>query len=122
LEEAVIVGHKEAAEHLMKRLHVVAKHAVAINRQTCIGRHLGAAAVLLGRPDEALTYYAQAMELARKLRFRPEIALIRLLQAELILDHYPAERETAKEYLEFAIAEFREMKMTSSLERALRRT
>jgi len=123
LEETVMVGHKEAAELLMKRLDKVAMHAVAINRLTCIGRHLDAAAAMLGLPDEARTYYNQAMEVAQKLRFRPEIALIRLQQTELmvrpesLLRHDPAERATAREYLDFAITEFREMKMQPSMRR-----
>ena len=55
-----------------------------------------------------------------KIRFRPEIALTRLELAELLLEHYPDERDTAIEHLDFAIGEFREMKMQPSLERALR--
>ena len=55
-----------------------------------------------------------------RLRFRPEIALIRLDLAELLLEHYPDERGAAIEHLDFAISEFREMKMQPSLERALR--
>jgi hypothetical protein len=85
-----------------------------------IGRHLGAAASFLGRPEETRTYYAQALEVGGKLRFRPEIALTRLQIAELLLGHYPDERPAAMEHLDFAIAEFREMKMQPSLERALR--
>ena len=54
------------------------------------------------------------------MRFRPEIALTRLELAELLLEHYPDERATAIEHLDFAIGEFREMKMQPSLERALR--
>ena len=41
--------------------------------------------------------------------------------AELLLDHYPAEKADAIEHLDFAIGEFREMKMQPSLEKALRR-
>jgi hypothetical protein len=40
--------------------------------------------------------------------------------AELLLEHYPAEKKGALEHLDFAIKEFREMKMQPSLERALR--
>jgi hypothetical protein len=54
------------------------------------------------------------------LRFRPEIALIRLDLAELLLEHYPDERAEAIEHLDFAIAELRDMKMQPALERALR--
>lgn len=52
------------------------------------------------------------------MRFRPEIALTRFQLAELILDLYPKERDEAKEHLDFAIDEFREMKMQPSLEKA----
>jgi hypothetical protein len=55
------------------------------------------------------------------MRFRGELALSRLQLAELLLDHYPDEKAEALEHLDFAIKEFREMKMQPSLERALRR-
>src|SRR5207244_5576274 len=84
-----------------------------------VARLLGDASVLLNRPDEARDYYNQALEVCQKVRFRPEIALTRLGLAELLLDHYPDERAAAIEHLDFAIAEFREMKMQPSLERAL---
>jgi hypothetical protein len=48
------------------------------------------------------------------------LALTRLELAELLLDDYPEERVAATEHLDFAIAEFRGMKMQPSLERALR--
>ena len=54
------------------------------------------------------------------MRFRPEAALIRLQLAELLLEHTPQERTEAQEHLDLAIAEFRDMKMQPSLERALR--
>jgi hypothetical protein len=77
--------------------------------------------MLLGRPDEARGYYQQAIEVCEKVRFRPELALTRLSLAELLLDHYPDEHDAAIEHLDFAIAEFREMKMQPALERALGR-
>ena len=40
--------------------------------------------------------------------------------AELLLEHYPDEKNEALERLDFAIAKFREMKMQPPLERALR--
>ena len=40
--------------------------------------------------------------------------------AELLLDHCPAEKKEVLDRLDFAIKEFREMKMQPSLERALR--
>ena len=54
------------------------------------------------------------------MRFRPELALTRLQLAELLLEYYPNEKAEALEHLDFAIKEFREMKMQPSLERALR--
>jgi hypothetical protein len=39
--------------------------------------------------------------------------------AELLFEHYPDEAAEAQEHLDFAIAEFREMKMQPALERAL---
>jgi hypothetical protein len=60
------------------------------------------------------------LKAASKMRFRPEVALTRLQLAELLLEHYPKERVEALEHLDFAIAEFRDMKMQPSLERALR--
>jgi hypothetical protein len=74
----------------------------------------------LNRPAEAREYYASALEYCAKLGFRPEIALIHLDLAELLLDHYPDARDAAIEHLDFAIAELRNMKMQPALERALR--
>jgi hypothetical protein len=54
------------------------------------------------------------------MRFRPEIALTRLQLAALLLKNYPEEKADASEHLDFAIKEFREMKMQPSLERALK--
>jgi len=47
--------------------------------------------------------------------------ITREAQAELLLDHYPAERAEAIKHLDFAIGELRDMKMQPSLERALKR-
>ncbi len=40
--------------------------------------------------------------------------------AELLLEHYPKEKADALAHLDFAINEFRDMKMQPSLERALK--
>ena len=39
---------------------------------------------------------------------------------ELLLEHYPEEKSEALGHLDFAIGEFRDMKMQPSLERALK--
>jgi uncharacterized protein (DUF924 family) len=54
------------------------------------------------------------------MKFWPELALTRLQLVELLLEHYPKEKSEAIAHLDVAIAEFRDMKMQPSLERALR--
>ncbi len=87
----------------------------------CIGRSVGAAAALLGEPEQARGYYLEAIAACEQIRHRPELVLTRLQLAELLLEHYPDERAEAMEHLDFAIRECRDMKMQPSLERALRR-
>jgi hypothetical protein len=122
-ETSILVRDFAITAALERRLAPVADH-LAEGRLNCvdvsIGRLCGEAAVLLGRPDEARDFYAQGLGVCEKVRFRPEIALIRLGLAELLLEHYPDERGAAIEHLDFAIAELRDMKMQPALERALR--
>jgi tetratricopeptide (TPR) repeat protein len=120
LESAVIVGHRQAAELLLKRLNVPGLYTTGVSFPTCIIRHLGGAAALLERYDEARKYYQEAIKVCTEMPFRPELALSRLQLAEMLLEHYPDEKKEALEHLDFAIKEFREMKMQPSLERALR--
>ena len=84
-------------------------------------RLLGDAAVMLGRSEKARDHYEQAITACEAIAHRPELALTRAHLAELLLDHYPDEHDAAIEHLDFAIAEFREMKMQPALERALGR-
>jgi tetratricopeptide (TPR) repeat protein len=84
----------------------------------CPDRFLGAAAAMLGDRTAAAAHYQRALEAAEQLRVRPEIALTRLQIAELLLDG-SADEQQAAEHLDFAIEEFRAMKMQPSLERAL---
>jgi len=120
LQAAVLAGHQRAAELLLRRFTGSKIVTSGLWVATCTGRHLGAAAALLGRPDEARSHYREALKVATELKFRPEVALTHLQLAELLLEHYPKERAEALEHLDFAIAEFRDMKMQPSLERALR--
>ncbi len=120
LETADLLEDKESAPILSAPLSVVAHLATGSLAYTCPARHLGAAAALLGEPAKARSYYQQALEACAKIGFRPEIALTRLQLAELVLERYPDERAEAMEHLDFAIGEFRDMKMQPSLERALR--
>jgi len=120
LEAVVLAGHRQAAELLLHRLAGSRIITSGLWNTTCLGRHLGAAALLLGRPDEARKYYQEAIKACTEIKFRPELALTRLQLAELLLEHYPDEKKEALEHLDFAIKEFQDMKMQPSLERALR--
>jgi N-acetylneuraminic acid mutarotase len=64
-------------------------------------------------------HQALRLDWATSIRFRPEIALTRLALAELLIRGSPMEQSEAQEHLDFAIAEFRAMKMQPALERAL---
>ena len=123
LEAGVLIGETEIARSLMRRLAPLAAegwfYGPMINGVS-FGRLLGDGAKLLGQTDDARRYYQQGLDYSGRIRFRPEFALTRLGLAELLLAHYPDERPAAIDHLDFAIAEFREMKMQPSLERALR--
>jgi tetratricopeptide (TPR) repeat protein len=120
LQAAVRVSHRPSADLLLHRFSDCAMLTGGAISLTCIPRHLGAAAALLGRYDEARKHYSEAVKVTTEMPFRPELALTRLQLAELLLEHYPGEKADALEHLDFAIKEFREMKMQPSLERALK--
>jgi tetratricopeptide (TPR) repeat protein len=120
LEAAVLTGHRPAAELLLNRFTGTGVCTSGFWYPTCILRHLGGAAALLERYDEARRHYQEAISVCTEMRFRPELALTRLQLAELLLEQYPEERAESIAHLDFAIAEFREMKMQPYLERALR--
>jgi len=120
LEAAILTGHRRAADLLLHRLAGCSRLTSGLMVTTCAGRHMGAAAAFLGRPDEARKHYQKAIKDCTEMNFRPELALTRLQLAELLLEHYPDEKRAALEHLDFAIKEFKDMKMQPSLERALR--
>jgi tetratricopeptide (TPR) repeat protein len=120
LETAVLANHTRATETLFNLLVGGVYKTSGLNNPTCVARHLGGAAGLLGRHEEARKHYKEAIKVCTAMRFRPELALTRLQLAELLLEHYPKERAAALEYLDFAISEFRDMKMQPWLERTLR--
>ncbi|HEY3078494.1 MAG TPA: AAA family ATPase [Chloroflexota bacterium] len=119
LETAVLLEHRAAAGLLLRRLAASGTMTTGILYPTCVGRHLGAAAALLGQPHEARAYSETALAVARAMPFRPEIALTRLQLAELLLAHEPRAPAEARAQLEAAIAEFHEMGMRPALTRAL---
>jgi tetratricopeptide (TPR) repeat protein len=120
LETAVLAQHTRAAEILLNLLAGATYKTTGLKNPTCVARHLGGAAALLGRHEEALRHYREAIKVCTEMRFRPELALTRLQLAELLLEHYPKRRPEALEHLDFVISEFRDMKMRPWMERALR--
>jgi predicted ATPase len=120
LRAAVLLEHHAAARALAARLAGVAHVVADFLLYTAIGRHLGDAAALAGNRAAARDYYAEALETADKIRFRPELAMTHLRLAELLLqDSDDHARSEALEHLNLAIPELRDMHMQHALERAL---
>ena len=118
LETSVRCGDRATAGGLLKRMAPLANRLDG----PCLvsyGRLLGEAATLVGRLAEARDAYEQALAVCQKVRFRPELALIRLDLAELLMNSYPSERARAVELLQAATAEFEAMRMQPSLSHAL---
>ncbi len=61
-----------------------------------------------------------ALDVARRVGSRGEIAEVRLRLAQLLFEHFPDARGEATEHLDFALGEFRAMKMQSLIEEAMR--
>jgi DNA-binding CsgD family transcriptional regulator len=118
LETGVRCNDVPTARALLQRMAPLANRVDGI----CLlsfGRLLGEAATLVGRPAEARHAYEQALQVCQQIRFRPELALIRLDLAELLLNSYPSERARAADHLQTATAEFEAMHMQPGLTRAL---
>ena len=119
LEAAVHLGDAEAAARLIPLAETGPPGTDPRGVAGCNARVVAGAHALLGAPGQARDWYQQAIDACTKLRHRPELALTRFELAELLLDHYPDEKDEAVGHLDFAIAEFGEMKMQPSLARAL---
>ena len=111
LETAVKVKHLKAVELFLHRFENSNAKTSCPWCITYVHRHTGDAWELLGNPEKARADYNEALELANEWEFRPEIALIRFQLAKLLFHNYPDDKEEAQEHLDFAISEFREMKM-----------
>jgi DNA-binding CsgD family transcriptional regulator len=120
LEAAVSIEDQLATRVLIARLASLAHLSIGTGNCTCVARHLGDGAALVGDRAAARAYYLQALEAAGKIRFRPELALTHLRLAELLLQE-PADvvRAEALEHLDIAIPELRDMQMQPALERAV---
>ncbi len=136
LELSVWLEDRATAAFFLPLLAPVAHIVNTAGDLACIARHLGAAAALLGDAERAMTYYEQALDVCRRIRFRPEIALIHLGIAELELRDQPhvgpnaagrragpepgeSDLTSPLEHLDFAIQELQAMGMQPALERAL---
>jgi DNA-binding CsgD family transcriptional regulator len=120
LEAANALGHRGAAIALIARLDCVAHLSMGPAFNTCVGRHLGDAAVLVGDRTAARAYYSRALEAAGRIRFRPELALTHLRLAEMLFEETgETARSEGLAHLDTAIPELRDMKMQPALERAL---
>jgi len=119
LETAVLLHDAERADILYRRLvPVSALVKVHGGTQTSVGRLLGDAALLLGRPTTARAHYEAALTVCERIDFRPETAILRLALAELLLKHEPDEAALATAHLDRARAELSAMAMKPWLERA----
>jgi class 3 adenylate cyclase len=120
LEGAVSMGDRPATARLIADLESSPRLPTTGQLwHTIPDRHLSAGYALLGRPEEALAANLRALDIATRMRFRPELALIRSQLAELLLTHYPERRREALDHLDHAIPELQEMKMAPGLERAV---
>jgi hypothetical protein len=119
LETAVLLEDRTLAPALAVRLAGITASRPRLYALHNVARGRGAAAALVGDRDAAQMAYLQALDWAERIQYRPEVALTRLGMAELLLSGSPDEQEKAREHLDFAIEEFRTMKMQPALERAL---
>src|SRR5439155_9067577 len=85
LEAAILVEDRATAATLCEWLAGQAARVTAGSDPTCIGRHVGAARMLVGDHVAARRIYLQALEMVGRVRSRPELALIHLQLAELEL-------------------------------------
>jgi DNA-binding CsgD family transcriptional regulator len=119
LEAAIHVQERELCEHLYVALQ---KRDLGTPISNFVTRPhqrvMGDAAVFLGRPEEARRYYEEALATCGKIGHRPERAIVQARMAELLLEHFPGEREAAIAHLENAISEFKTMGMQPALKRA----
>jgi hypothetical protein len=121
LEAAVILKDEEAANTLSARVASTKFMIVPSHKEVrMLGRPLGGAFALQNKPDQARAFFTWALEVATRIHHKPEIALLNLELAELLLAHYSDERTAATAHLDSSIALLRDMKMQPSLERALK--
>jgi hypothetical protein len=120
LESAVLIADLDAVRLTIDHVADVVACPQSPWAVTNLARWVGAGAMLLGDRDRARNALLRGQTWAENIRYRPETALTRLELAELLLEGTPEEQVEAVGHLDFAIDEFRAMKMQPALERALR--
>lgn len=120
LDLALLWHDHAAVAELAQRLAPVGHLAMVANCTPAIARLLGRGWSMAGDVARARAEFQRAVEVCQRIRFRPELAVARLDLAELMLNHYPAERTEALQLLDVATAEARAMNMQPAVERALR--
>jgi class 3 adenylate cyclase len=119
METAVALGDATTATTLLDLIADAKTVTGGAFNATSIDRHRGAAAAFLGEREQARAYYETGIKVTSQIGFRPELALTRFQLAQLLLEHYPEDRDEALAHLDFAISEFHEMQMAPALEKAI---
>jgi DNA-binding CsgD family transcriptional regulator len=121
LQLAVLLGYREAAQAISRRLECVAHVCACDYMPACVSRILGDAAIFLEDWAAARRYYAQALETAAKIGFRPELALTHVGLAELLVEDSDGDVGWAEalQHLDIAIPELEDMHMQPALQHAL---
>jgi DNA-binding CsgD family transcriptional regulator len=120
LEASVQCGDVELAETLVGQLASLTGRVHGNYPVVSYGRLLGEAAMMLGDVVQARSSYEQALRICELVRFRPEVALLHLDLAELLVEQHPEEQTGIGAHLDHAIDELRSMGMQPGFERALR--
>ena len=112
LEAAIVLLNRDAVRTFAERiLHEPRTATTGAFWLLIPDRHLGDGFSYLGEPSRARKHYDAALEIAERMRFRPEVALTRLGLAELLIGHYPDELDGPFDHMEFVLREFQEMDM-----------
>ena len=83
LEVSIRCGDRRTSEALLRRLAGLANRIDAWS-MISYGRLLGQACVSLGNPGKARGFFESALDVCRRVTFRPELALVRLELAEVL--------------------------------------
>jgi DNA-binding CsgD family transcriptional regulator len=117
LECALVLNDHDAATALAEPLVSVAHLSTADWIMTTVARQLGAVAALNGDLVGARSFLLQGLEAGTRIGFRPEIAILHVQLAELLLKD--ADRLGALQHVDLALPELEQMQMQPWLEREL---